>query len=68
MEVDGLEPLQETPCLSNIDDSAARNPARFEEALITSVSKLSPKQQMILLAIIEQMAAEPAEKPAEVTK
>lgn len=31
MEVGGLEPLQDSPCLSNIAENAARYPARFDE-------------------------------------
>jgi hypothetical protein len=43
-------------------------PSETENAIGVAISTLSTKQQAVLLAIIEQMAAEPADKPAEVMK
>lgn len=75
MEVDGLEPLHDSPCLSDIDASAARNPARsdpetanalppddtaIEAAILEALASLPVRQQRILRAYAEALAAEAA--------
>lgn len=59
MEDNGLEPQHDSPCLSNIDESAARFPARFDEntiELLTLWAAMNDTAKADLLGIARGLA------------